>query len=422
MKKNVTQISDRAKAMFRACTKSFNRDPQGSAWRRTFALDRRTAFHNPEAMTLHDRETASTPTLNTRSPLGSRLNGSGDARPLLLRNRRGFTLIELLVVIAVIAVLTALLLPAVQQAREAARRSQCKNNLKQLGLAIFNYEAALGRLPPTAIVVGRPNNAIETSYLGPFGRILPYLEQANIYNQINTTADYGDLSNQPAVAHVIPLFLCPSEPNTQADLDVSFGLIGGNNYGFCMGDWYVWLGVNGGPQTRSAFGVNLGRRWADFTDGTSQTLLMSEVKNYQPYIRDCGSLKNINDPNFIPPPTADPQTIAPEYQSNGCSFLLNAHSQWAEVTVHHIGFTTAWPPNKVTPGGPGNAYPDVDLNSERERLGGPTFAAVTSRSYHTGGVHSLMGDGSVRFVSSSVNGLVWRALGTVAGGDVSGDF
>ena len=176
------------------------------------------------------------------------------------------------------------------------------------------------------------------------------------------------------------------------------------------------VGVHGGPRTRSAFGVNLGRRWADFTDGTSQTLLMFEVKNYQPYIRDCGSLKNINDPNVIPPPDADPQTVAPEYLSGGCTFLHNAHSQWAEVTVHHIGFTTAWPPNKKTPGGPGNAYPDVDLNSERERIGGPTFAAVTSRSYHAGGVHSMMGDGSVRFVSSSINGYVWRALGTVAGG------
>jgi prepilin-type processing-associated H-X9-DG protein len=107
----------------------------------------------------------------------------------------------------------------------------------------------------------------------------------------------------------------------------------------------------------------------------------------------------------------------------GCTFLPNGHSQWAEVTVHHIGFTTAWPPNFTTPGGPGNAYPDVDLNSERERLGGPTFAAVTSRSYHPGGVHSLFGDGSVKFISSSIDGLVWRGLGTVAGGEaIPGDY
>ena len=80
--------------------------------------------------------------------------------------------------------------------------------------------------------------------------------------------------------------------------------------------------------------------------------------------------------------------------------------------------TTAWPPNKQTPGGPGNAYPDVDINSERERSGGPTFAAVTSRSYHPGGVNTLFGDGSVKFIKSTIDGMVWRGLGTVAGGEV----
>ena len=111
-------------------------------------------------------------------------------------HRRGFTLIELLVVITLLSVLVALLLPAVQQAREAARRSQCKNNLKQLGLAIFNYQTALNTLPPTAVVVGRPNNALETSYLGALGRILPYIDQGVLFNQININLDYGDLAPQ----------------------------------------------------------------------------------------------------------------------------------------------------------------------------------------------------------------------------------
>lgn len=333
--------------------------------------------------------------------------------------RSAFTLIELLVVIAIIAVLIALLLPAVQQAREAARRTQCKNNLKQLGLAIFNYESTQSCLPPTAVIIRLPDNTLQTGYAGPFTRILPYIDQGNTYNAINLNTTYGDLANQAAVARVTGIFLCPSEPQRQPFTDVSFGTIGGNNYGFSMGDWYVWGGTSSTIPTRSAFGVNLGRRWGDFTDGTSQTLLMSEVKNYQPYVRDCGTLANIQDPNNIPPPTANPQTVAPEYSGAGCAFLTNAHSQWAELTVHHVGFTTAWPPNKKTPGGPGNAYPDVDLNSERERIGGPTYAAVTSRSQHVGGVQSLMGDGSIRFFSSSTDGFVWRSLGTIAGGETN---
>jgi len=339
--------------------------------------------------------------------------------------RRGFTLIELLVVIAIIAILVALLLPAVQQAREAARRTQCKNKLKQLGLAIFHYESSLRCLPPTALVVKQSDGSLWTSYLSPHARILPYIEEGNTYNLMDKNTAYGDHVNTNVVGRIVDLFLCPSEPNSQAQPHATFGNIGGTNYVFSMGDWYVWSGFNNGqngmPNTRSAFGVNLKRRWADFTDGTSTSLLMSEVKNFQPYIRDCGPLANINDPNNIPPPDADPLTVAPEYSGSGCSILANAHTQWAEMTVHHIGFTTAWPPNKVTPGGPGLSIPDIDLNSVRERIGGPTYAAITSRSHHTGGVHSLMGDGAVRFISSSVDGRVWRSLGTIGGGEVVGD-
>lgn len=339
------------------------------------------------------------------------------------RRARGFTLIELLVVIAIIAILIALLLPAVQQAREAARRTQCRNQLKQLGIAIHNYESAMKCLLPTAIVIRQqPGNTLYTSYLGPHGRILPYIEEGNTYNQINSNTSYGDLANVAAVGRVTKLFLCPSEPNSQPGFVGSFGTIGGVNYGFCQGDWFVWAGPDGGPLTRSAFGVNLSRRMADFTDGLSSTLWMSEVKNYQPYIRDCGSFANVHDPNTVPPPDADPLTVAPEYSASGCTYLTNGHSQWAELTVHHNGFTTAWTPNKKTPGGPGMTIPDVDINSQRERIGGPTYAAVTSRSHHIGGVHSLFGDGAVRFISSSVDGRVWRALGTVAGGEaINGD-
>src|SRR5262249_23373281 len=191
-----------------------------------------------------------------------------------------------------------------------------------------------------------------------------------------------------------------------------FGIVGPTNYGFCLGDWYVFAGPDGGPITRSAFGPNLSRHWASFTDGLSQTMLMAEVKNWTINIRDCGVVSRINDPFNVPGPDADPKTVAPEYEGSACSYRIEGHCEWPEVAVHHIGMTTAWPPNKQTPGGPGYAVPDVDLNSRRERIGGPTFAAVTSRSYHPGGVNILLGDGSVRFIKSTVDGMVWRALGT----------
>ncbi len=334
------------------------------------------------------------------------------------RHLRGFTLIELMVVVAIIALLIALLLPAVQAAREAARRAQCSNNMKQLGLALHNYQMTWGGMPPSAIVVTRPSGALWTSDFGGLARILQYVEQGNIYNALNLSSSYGDPGNLTATAQTIGVFICPSEVRTDREPNGTFGIVGPTNYGFCLGDWFVWAGPGGGAITRSAFGPNLSRSWAAFTDGTSQTMMMAEVKNWQPNIRDCGPLSQIHDPNNIPSPYADPKTIAPEYQGTGCTYHPEGHCEWPEVAVHHIGMTTAWPPNKRTPGSTGYSVPDVDLNSMRERIGGPTFAAVTSRSYHPGGVNIVAGDGSVRFVKSSVDGFVWRALGTVAGGEV----
>jgi len=334
------------------------------------------------------------------------------------RRLRGFTLLELLVVIAIIAILIALLLPAVQSAREAARRMECSNNLRQLGLAVHNYQETWGGMPPSAIVIAPRPGTLWTSDLGPFGRILPFIEQSAFYNALNVNASYGDPGNVTATAETIRTFICPSEVRSDREDNGTFGIVGPTNYGFCLGDWFVWAGPAGGPVTRSAFGPNLSRNWAAFTDGTSQTMLMAEVKNWQVNIRDCGVLSQINSPNNIPSPYADPKTVCPEYQGTSCAYHIEGHCEWPEVAVQHIGMTTAWPPNKKTPGGPGYTTPDVDINSERERIGGPTYAAVTARSYHPGGVNILLGDGSVRFVKSTIDGFVWRALGTVAGGEV----
>ena len=335
--------------------------------------------------------------------------------------RRGFTLIELLVVIAIIAILIGLLLPAVQAAREAARRAQCVNNLKQLGLALHGYEATGGSLPPTLVITGSGGAVTWTNAVGAHMRILPFAEQTTVFNTINFDVELYAPSNTTATATRLPLMVCPSEGRTTFTHDTG-GTMNVCNYGFCTGDWFVWGGTGDPRPNRSAFGPNQSRRWAEFRDGLSNTLLLSEGKAYQSYYRDCPGGLAIHNPDVIPPPDADPYAVVPEYRSGGCAIRDEGHNEWPESGTHHIGFTTAWPPNKRIAGGPNGEYRDLDITSKREKTGGPTFAAVTARSYHLGGVNALLGDGSVRFVKSTIDGRTWRALGTVAGGEVlSGD-
>ena len=334
------------------------------------------------------------------------------------RKRNAFTLIELLVVIAIIGVLIALLLPAVQAAREAARRAQCTNNLKQLGIALHNYADSLGALPPTLCITGlAPSTVTWTNGWGAHPRLLPYHEQGNIFNSFNFDLLMYTPENVTATAVRLTTLLCPSDTAPRDFLHDKGGRMSVCNYGYCQGDWYVWGGFQFPQRNRSAFGPNMSRRWAELSDGLSQTLLMSEGKAYFPYYRDCPTLQNVNNPNVIPPPDADPYTIVPEYRG-GCALRIEGHNEWVESGVHHTGFTTAWPPNKRIQGGPNGELADVDINSRREKTGGPTFAAITARSHHPGGVNTLLGDGSVRFVKNSVSGYVWRALGTVAGSEV----
>ena len=124
------------------------------------------------------------------------------------------------------------------------------------------------------------------------------------------------------------------------------GVVG--TYGFLMGDWLVWGGFPG-PVNRSAFAPNASRRLADFRDGLSQTLVASEGKAKQPLLRDCGGLANINQPDAVPPPDAAPLAVAPEYDGGACQFNYG-HSEWSDGEVHQTGLTTAWTPNRRTPG------------------------------------------------------------------------
>jgi prepilin-type N-terminal cleavage/methylation domain-containing protein/prepilin-type processing-associated H-X9-DG protein len=352
------------------------------------------------------------------------------------RQKPGFTLIELLVVIAIIAVLIALLLPAVQAAREAARRMQCTNNLKQIGLASHNYESTNGRFQPSNILLEWKYPTVAwTNNWSALAKALPYAEGGNTYNAMNFTVKDSQPQNTTICGLVIKMFACPSDPNSQAFNDGGT-VFGSTNYGPNDGDWYVFswpdtpssqIGSGGGMPSRGAFAVNQARSLAEFTDGTSNTILFSEVKTFQPRIK-CGSLfSSITSPaagNF--PGPNDP--LPAQYTSCGTPDD-KFHSRWSNGGVYHAGFTTAWPPNKSTStnvpagtiftfAGSRSGPVDTDIISANENDGGPTYAAFTSRSYHPGGVNALFADGSVHFIKSSVNGLTWRALGTVAAGEV----
>ncbi|WZP00115.1 DUF1559 domain-containing protein [Isosphaeraceae bacterium EP7] len=333
--------------------------------------------------------------------------------------RRGFTLIELLVVISIIAVLIALLLPAVQSAREAARRIQCTNNLKQLGLGIHNYESTNGALPPAFIQIGSGSTITWTNGWSAHARILPFMEQGSIFNNINFTLRYSVADNSTIGAVVVAGFLCPSEIKPEPRMNATTGVkqYGVTSYAWARGDWYSWGGFTG-TANRSAFDVNLARKFAEFTDGLSNTMLAAEVKTYQPNLGNCGTgLANVNNINNLPPASASPYEVAPEYNT-GCTLGLNGHTEWVDGAVHETGFTTAWPPNKKITRVGGDQGQDLDLVGLRENRGGPVYAAVTSRSYHPGGVNTMLGDGSIRFIKNTVNGEAWRALGSMRGGEV----
>lgn len=269
------------------------------------------------------------------------------------------------------------------------------------------------------VLSGTGNTTIYTSGWSTQARLLPYLEGNTLFNAANLSVSKEEPDNATVINLSISAFLCPSEVKPQASIH-DYGVSGVTNYGACEGDWFVWAGFND-LGNRSAFGPNRSRRVSEFTDGLSQTLAFAEVKAYQASA-NCRhiTLPSVNNPNNIPSPDADPYTVAPEYDNGSCVTQNQSefHTEWSDGSVHAAGFTTAWPPNKVILGRSAYKGLDLDLNGRNEEDGGPTFAAITSRSYHPGGVNALMGDGSVRFVKSTISGMTWRALGTVSGGEV----
>ncbi len=335
--------------------------------------------------------------------------------PAVDTRRPGFTLIELLVVIAIIAVLIALLLPAVQAAREAARRAQCTSNLKQLGLALHNYESSWNGFPVGFLYAYKgvlPNSSPSQYRWSVLAQMSSYLEQSNVFNAINFNFPIAHMPtssgalfwpyfecNTTAMATQVALFLCPSDGAPPPAVGS-----GPTNYAFCAGS-----GINGGDATSADGPFILGPsiRVAAITDGTSGTVAASE------------QLLGIAGPYSQPSPTPVPAPLnramarlaAGPLTDSGCAsasdgWLLNRGSSWWDGNYQNALYNHYLTPNA--------GRPDCIVYHN------PGWKAA--RSLHPGGVNVLFCDGHVAFVKETVNPATWRAISTRAGGEtVSAD-
>ena len=353
--------------------------------------------------------------------------------------KKGFTLIELLVVVAIIAVLIALLLPAVQSAREAARRAQCTNNLKQIGLALHNYESSNGALPPAGestnykIVSGEfPNTQFVDGGWSTLARVLSFMENNNSFNALNFSADYNEATgmNFTGSSTVVSSFLCPStyrEPSGGHDgIDPNDPITNVYGHGYGYTDYaptpYTDIdprGVVGGDgvtyfatpyrnkMARVDGALHVSKTsLAEFVDGTSNTILIGE---------DAG-----RDPRYISPYLEGhyngriPRRLVGLGPSGGLN-VKRRYWRWAEPDSA-FG-VSGQPNNKSKPAYENNAWEQVGSTT-----GNNAGANDELYSYHPGGVNVLFGDGSVRFVKDTVAITTLRALVTINGGEtVSAD-
>jgi len=338
---------------------------------------------------------------------------------------RGFTLIELLVVIAIIGVLIALLLPAVQAAREAARRAQCTNNLKQIGLALHNYESSNGSFPPGCFGTSvRDRNPCTANVSHTWAdMILPFLEQGSTYNAINfqvptynggtasigTTGNWGYLQ-ATAYTNRVDAFICPSDLNLSERRTVATVMGGLNPYSQtsytavsgtveCL--WYGYWGVGGvnppplanceAIEPNGVFGKNYTYKIADILDGTSSTMFVGETSHF----------KN------------EPVSVFSFWNRAG-AFIGNIGSDirvmgWAYAVPKINAPATGLSPNISDPFNWWNlqVYPSSQNEGE-----------LGFRSFHPGGANFVFGDGSVKFIKQTINLQNYQALSTRAQGEV----
>lgn len=329
------------------------------------------------------------------------------------QTRTAFTLVELLVVIAIIGVLVGLLLPAVQAAREAARRMQCTNHLKQIALACHNYQSAFRSFPPSAIVNLNTTSTGNNGSWGVHGRILPFLEQGNVYDMVDLSLAWDGQSSIDGLQ--IPIYACPSDPGSGEVRTFSDGRpsLYPTSYGFNFGRWFVF-----DPATRKGgdgmFYPNGRLSFRDCRDGSSQTLLTAEVKAWTPYQRNGGPAST-----DMPHRQSDAEAMV----ASGAQFKNTGHTEWPDGRVHHTGFTVTLAPNSdVHFERDGQHYDQMDFNSWQEGkngiAGNATYAMITSRSHHVGLVNVAKVDGSVSTISESIDLAIWHAMGTRNEGEV----
>ena len=328
------------------------------------------------------------------------------------RLRKAFTLVELLVVVTIIAMLIAMLLPAVQSARESARRASCVNNLRQLGVALHNFESANGRFPSGAIAreysesKWTPHNYFRWSSLA---HLLPFLENSAAYDQIDLDVPMYGLNfqvspaNRKAVAARIAEFMCPSDRG-----DSSNPRLGPTSYAACAGS-----GIDGGTpyDTDGMFYINSNRRVASIEDGLSKTAAFSE------------SILGITPPPLTPREDADPRYVygfAPggRLTEEACgqtamwNFTQPRGFSWANGEYRSAIYNHYLPPNSANFDCiSAQVTGDIDVVHAG-------YGWKTARSFHPGGVNVGFGDGAVKSVTNDVELSVWKAWSTAAAMDV----